>query len=175
MMTAIRKALECSIVAVASVAAFLLAGCEPAALDGPVAGKGAVIVSLASPAAKGQSDPDYFLPSETRLDAIDLLVYQNGEKVYGERYASTNGGTLTVTLDPKSFDTYAALKAQAITCRTRLVADLYTGSDWETYRYYPITIDNPQAGWTYDVRMTFTERGSNDPNDKLQRFDSYRY
>ena len=380
-MTAIRKALECSIVAVASVAAFLLAGCEPAALDGPVAGKGAVVVSLASPATKGQSVPDYFLPSETRLDAIDLLVYQNGEKVYGERFTSTNNGTLTVTLDPgtydicvvanaktfdpKTFSTYAALKSKPITlqdavpgavagnsgiqgmlmsgrvtsvtcvagetttttvpveryaarvrlvtvtsafadtplagsnpklggvwlenvrsawsfdktgsatglvlpagrlvngtdavpqptsgnpaplakagsetypylyadyvsgqafsgswmanqeitinavmfclpnalaesgdhygpttadCRTRLVVDLYTGSDWATYRYYPITIDNPQAGWTYDVRMTFTGRGSTDPNDKLQRdagltvnieawkagseFDSYRY
>ena len=352
MMTRTRKALDCSIVAVVTVMVFLLAGCEPAALDRDSGGKGSVIVRLGVPGTKAASGTDVSLPVETRIDVVDLLVYQNGNKVYGERFSS--GSVFSVdlepggyeifvvanakTFDPKTFGTYADLKAQAITlqdavpgaadnpapgyesvqgmlmagytsgvvvnygqtsiayvnmdryaarvrlltvtgnysggplagqnpsfggawlenvrsqwnvarsgdatglvlpagrigngtddipesaavkekygyiyaayisgspfsgswtgsqkvdigavmfclpnalaesgdhygpttadCRTRLVVDIYGVSDWNRYRYYPITIDSPKAGWTYDVRMTFSGRGTDDPNNKLSR------
>lgn len=361
MMTRTRKALDCSIVAVVTVMVFLLAGCEPAALDRDSGGKGSVIVRLGVPATKAASGTDVSLPVETRIDVVDLLVYQNGIKVYGERFSS--GSVFSVdlepgsyeifvvanakTFDPKTFGTYADLKAQTITlqdavpgvadnpapgyesvqgmlmagytsgvvvnygqtsiayvnmdryaarvrlltvtgnysggplsginpsfggawlenvrsqwnvarsgdatglvlpagrlsngtdaipqptdanrrplakaveenygyiyaayisgspfsgswtgsqpvdinavmfclpnalaeggdhygpttadCRTRLVVDIYGAADWFKYRYYPITIDSPKAGWTYDVRMTFSGRGTDDPNEKYSR------
>lgn len=360
MMTRTRKALDCSFVAVVTVMVFLLAGCEPAALDRDSGGKGSVIVRLGVPATKAASGTDVSLPVETQLDVIDLLVYQNGTKVYGERYTSLNNGHLSVdleagtydifvmanakTFDPKEFEQYNLLRAQTITlqdavpgavdggksaasgmlmsgmaenivvrdgessvanvgldryaarvrlltvtgnysgsplagqnpsfggawlenvrsqwnvarsgdatglilpagrigngtdaipqptdadrrplakaveenyghiyaayisgspfsgswtgsqkvdigavmfclpnalaesgdhygpttadCRTRLVVDVYGAADWFTYRYYPITIDSPKAGWTYDVRMTFSGRGTDDPNEKYSR------
>lgn len=360
MMTVTRKALDCSIVAVVTVMVFLLAGCEPAALDRDSGGKGSVIVRLGVPATKADSGTDVSLPVETRLDVIDLLVYQNGTKVYGERFESLNNGHLSVdleagtydifvmanakTFDPKDFEQYNLLRAQTITlqdavpgavsggksaasgmlmsgmaenivvrdgessvanvgldryaarvrlltvtgnysggplsginpsfggvwlenvrsqwnvarsgdatglvlpagrlsngtdaipqptdanrrplakaveenyghiyaayisgspfsgswtgsqkvdigavmfclpnslaeggdhygpttadCRTRLVLDIYGAADWFKYRYYPITIDSPKAGWTYDVRMTFSGRGTDDPNEKYSR------